>query len=158
MTDYPYNPPIDANLSCRNCADPIIATARVSSDGPTISGLREYRWTHAHGSDTCRPKTVAQPFDGWHATRAVERIEQERRVDEDAFLDATEGMFPVGAKVLADLPHPKCLSDCVVLGYDITDGVARYKLSRRVGSPMSGYAYRPLADPVDAALVRPHPA
>lgn len=158
MTEYPYDPPIDAGLGCRNCGDPIVATARVYSGSYTISGLAEYRWTHAHGSDVCRPKTVAQPFDGWQATAAVERVEQERRAAEDAFIDATEGMFPVGAKVLADLPHPKCLSDCIVLGYDIADGVARYKLSRLFGSPMSGYGYAPLAEPVDAELVRAYPA
>lgn len=76
----PIDPPADVDLWCRNCHDPIVATAEIRDNGPTISGLRAYRWTHAHGSDTCQPKTVARPFDGWEATRRIE-AEMERRYD-----------------------------------------------------------------------------
>lgn len=86
---YPITPPVDDfSLACRNCGDPIAATAQVFDDGMSIGGLRAYEWRHVNGSDVCRPKTVAQPFDGWHATRIVESALAERQAAEDAVLDA----------------------------------------------------------------------
>lgn len=88
MSVYPIDPPVDPGLNCRNCPDPIVATAKVYEGGYTISGLREYRWTHTHGSDVCRPTTVAQPYDGWVATGKVEAILAARDTAEDARLEA----------------------------------------------------------------------
>lgn len=90
MTEYLYDPPIDPVLDCRHCGDPLIALGRVHSGGFTIGGLAEYRWAHANRDTICRPTTVAQPFDGWKATTAVQRVEQERRDAEDARIDAME--------------------------------------------------------------------
>jgi hypothetical protein len=88
---YPIDPPVDDfTLACRNCGDLIAATAQVFDGGMSISGLRAYEWSHVHGSDVCRPKTVAQPFDGWHATRIVEATLSARRAAEDALLDVEE--------------------------------------------------------------------
>lgn len=86
-TTYPIDPPIDAKLGCRNCGDPIVATAKVFHGGMSIKGLRQYEWLHAHGSDVCRPKTVAQPFDGWQATARIEAKMAAREAAQDA-LDA----------------------------------------------------------------------
>ncbi len=87
----PITPPVDG-LSCRSCGDPIVATDQVHTLGAlSISGFREYRWSHSHGSDVCRPKTAAQPFDGWRATSHVEAVLAERAAAEDALLDALEG-------------------------------------------------------------------
>lgn len=90
-TTYPIDPPADAGLWCRNCSDPIVAVAKVFDDGLSIKGLREYRWAHAHGSEACRPKTQAQPFDGWQATTKVEAVLAARDAAEDALIDALEG-------------------------------------------------------------------
>jgi hypothetical protein len=87
MTAYPIDPPV-GGLGCRNCGDPIQATAKVFDGGMTISGLRQYTWTHEHGSDTCRPKTVAQPYDGWQATAKVEAVLDARQAAEDALMFA----------------------------------------------------------------------
>lgn len=89
-TLHPIEPPVDG-LSCRNFADPILATAKVFDGGIQIQGLREYRWTHAHGSDVCRPTTTAQPYDGWAATSHVETVLAARDAAEDALLDALKG-------------------------------------------------------------------
>lgn len=91
-TTYPIDPPVTAfNLSCRNCGDPIAATATVFDGGLSIGGLRQYEWTHTHGSDTCRPKTVAQPFDGWQATALVEAALTAREAAQDALDAALDG-------------------------------------------------------------------
>ena len=87
---YPYDPPIDAGLWCRNCNDPIVATAAAFEGGYAISGLRQFEFTHGHGDTTCRPKTVAQPFDGWQATRLIEAVEAARAAAEDALPAALE--------------------------------------------------------------------
>lgn len=101
-TTYPLDPPVDAGLVCRNCSDPIVATASVYRGGYTISGLREFVWVHAHGSKVCRPTTVAQPYDGWFATTKVEAAMAERREAEDAAMDAEveggEVIQPEGAE------------------------------------------------------------
>jgi hypothetical protein len=89
-TVHPIDPPADPGLGCRNCGGPIVATAHVF-DGMSIGGLREYQWTHAYGSDVCRPTTTAQPFDGWQATTKVQAVLRERDAAEDALLDAAEG-------------------------------------------------------------------
>ncbi len=84
MTTYPFEPPIDPNLSCRHCGDPIVATGVVHGPGPSLKGLRDYVWTHAHGSDVCRPTTTAEPWDAWRSTAAVEAREAGRRAAEDS--------------------------------------------------------------------------
>lgn len=89
MHSHPIQPPV-AGLNCRHCADPIVATAQVFDGGMTLQGLREYRWTHTHGSDTCRPKTTAQPFDGWRATAHVETALAARRAAQEALEAALE--------------------------------------------------------------------
>lgn len=81
----PIDPPVDG-LNCGHCDDPIMATAEVRGTGLSISGLREYRWTHVHGSDMCRPTTTARPYDGWRATSHVERVPAAREAAEDAGL------------------------------------------------------------------------
>jgi hypothetical protein len=86
---YPIEPPI-GGLNCTNCADPIVATHQVFGTGMSISGLREYRWTHAHGSDVCRPTTKAQPYDGWRATSIVESALAGRAAAEEALEVAME--------------------------------------------------------------------
>lgn len=86
---YPIDPPV-GGLFCANCADPIVATAQVYGTGMTISGLREYVWTHAHGSDVCRPTTRAQPFDGWQATSRIEAALAARVAAEEARETALE--------------------------------------------------------------------
>ncbi len=91
MTTYMFDEPVDADLWCRHCNDPIVATAVVYDQGPSMGGLREYRWTHVHGSDVCRPTTTARPFDGWQATTKVEAVLDARRAAEDALADALEG-------------------------------------------------------------------
>lgn len=68
----PIEPPV-GGLYCQHCADPIVATAEIRGHSYSISGLREYRWTHTHGSDVCRPTTVAQPFDGSRPPRTWKR-------------------------------------------------------------------------------------
>jgi hypothetical protein len=83
----PLDPPVEG-LTCRHCTDPIMATGIVRSCNMTLSGLREYRWVHAHGSDVCRPTTTAQPFDGWRATSHVEGVLRAREAAEDALIDA----------------------------------------------------------------------
>jgi hypothetical protein len=87
---YRIDPPVDG-LTCRNCSDPIIATAKVFGGGMTISGLCQYRWTHVHGSDVCRPTTSAQPFDGWQATAHVEAVLDARQAAEEALECAESG-------------------------------------------------------------------
>lgn len=87
----PIDPPADPGLGCSNCGDPIVATAQVFSGGMSISGLSEYQWTHAHGSETCRPKTTARPYDGWVATSKVKSVLDARAAAEDALIDAMEG-------------------------------------------------------------------
>lgn len=89
MSRTPFDPPIDPDMNCRNCGDPIVATARVHETGAfSIGGLRSYDWTHAHGDTTCRPKTTADPYNDWDATRLVEAIVDAREAAEDALLDA----------------------------------------------------------------------
>jgi ABC-type xylose transport system substrate-binding protein len=90
-TLHPFDEPVDPGLYCRNCTDPIVATAQVFDGGLRIGGLNEYRWTHAHGSDVCRPTTRAQPFDGWQATTKVKAVLAARDAAEDALIDALEG-------------------------------------------------------------------
>jgi len=92
-TLYPIDPPV-GGLTCRNCPDEIVATAKVFDGGLTFSGLREYRWSHAHRSDVCQPTTTAQPFDGWQATTHVQAVLKARDAAEDALLDALEGEPP----------------------------------------------------------------
>lgn len=86
-----FEEPVDPAMTCRNCVDPIVATAQVFDGRMRIGGLNEYRWTHAHGSDMCRPTTVARPFDGWQATAKVKAVLAAREAAEDALLDALEG-------------------------------------------------------------------
>lgn len=85
----PIDPPVDG-LSCGNCGDRIAAVAEVRGTGMAVSGLREYRWVHLHGSDVCRPTTTARPADGWRATSHVEGVLQAREAAEDALIDAME--------------------------------------------------------------------
>jgi hypothetical protein len=91
MTIHAFDEPVDAGLTCRNCADPIVAVGTVRGlGGFSISGLREYTWAHTHGSDVCRPKTRAQVFDAWVATTKVEAVLAARAAAEDALIDAIE--------------------------------------------------------------------
>lgn len=83
MSEYAFREPVDPRLPCRNCADPILATAVVYGENLiSISGLNEYRWVHAvNGAVECPPPCpppTAQPYDDWEATRCVERIREER--------------------------------------------------------------------------------
>lgn len=94
MTTYPIDPPVNAGLYCRNCSDPIVATHQVFDGGLSIKGLREYRWTHEHGSDICRPTTRAQVFDAWVATSKVEAVLSARAAAEDALIAALEPEGP----------------------------------------------------------------
>jgi hypothetical protein len=80
---YPIDPPI-GGLTCCNCAESMLATAKVFDGGMSIQGLREYRYTHAHGSETCRPTTKAQPYDGWRATAIIEAALAARAATEEA--------------------------------------------------------------------------
>lgn len=89
MSTYPITPPI-GGLSCRNCHAPIVATAQVFDGGMSIQGLRQYEWTHEHGSEVCRPKTIALPFDGWQATAKVEAVLAAREAAEDSLSDAID--------------------------------------------------------------------
>lgn len=85
---YPFDEPVDAHVGCRHCSDPIIALAEVFDGHAGVSGLREYRWTHIHGSDVCRPTTTAKPFDAWRATAAVEAALEARAVADEAAEEA----------------------------------------------------------------------
>ena len=85
-----FDPPVDPGLGCRHCGDPLVATGQVFGTGLSIGGLREYVWTHAHGSEVCRPTTRAQPFDGWVATTRMETALAARRATEDALEAALE--------------------------------------------------------------------
>lgn len=86
---YPINPPV-GGLTCRNCAAPIVATHKVFGAGLSLSGLREYRYTHAHGSEVCRPTTKAEPYDGWRSTAVIEAELAARAAAEDALEAAME--------------------------------------------------------------------
>ncbi len=86
---YPIDPPVDG-LTSGNCSDPIVAVAQVFDGGMTISGLRQFRWRHAHGSDVCRATTTAQPFDGWQATSHVETVLAARGAAEEGLRAALE--------------------------------------------------------------------
>lgn len=88
-TVHPIDPPADPGLPCNHCGDPLLATAKVY-DGMSLGGLREYQWTHTHGSDVCRPTTRAQPYDGWRATSAVQAVLDARAAAEDALIDEIE--------------------------------------------------------------------
>lgn len=90
---YPIEPPV-GGLWCRNCGDQIFATAKVYIGGMSINGLREYRWTHEHGSDTCRPTTTAEPYDGWTATARVESVLAAREAAEFALEQALTDSSP----------------------------------------------------------------
>lgn len=81
---YPFDEPVAAGVGCRHCSDPIVATAEVVDGRMGISGLREYLWTHLHGSDVCRPTTSAKPFDAWRATTLVEAALSARTAAEEA--------------------------------------------------------------------------
>ncbi len=83
-TDYPFPEPVDPHIGCRHCGDPLLAVAEVRDGRMGVSGLREYRWTHVHGSDVCRPTTTARPFDAWRATAAVEAVLDARAAAEAA--------------------------------------------------------------------------
>lgn len=90
MRVHPFDPPINPGMGCRNCGDPLLVTGRVSDNGMVISGIREYVYTHAHGSEQCRPKTKAQPFDAWQVTTKVQAIQAERDAEQDALYYAGE--------------------------------------------------------------------
>lgn len=86
-TAYPFDEPIDPRVLCRNCVESIVATAVVYGNGLSIKGLNEYRWVHADGQAECpppQPPPVAQPYDGWEATRRVEAVRRDRLAAEDA--------------------------------------------------------------------------
>jgi hypothetical protein len=82
--EFPFDPPIEPGIGCRNCPGSLAATAVVYGSGLSIQGLNEYRWVHVEtGSEQCLPHTTAQPFDGWQATKRVEAVRRERQIEDD---------------------------------------------------------------------------
>ncbi len=88
---YPFDEPVTLSLTCRNCGDPLVATGRVIIAGMVLRGIQEYRWTHHHGAQQCRPTTAAQPADGWRAAAAVASVLGAREAAAEAMEAALAG-------------------------------------------------------------------
>ena len=88
-----FNPPVEADLFCNNCHEPIAAVARILFKEPQVRGCNQYRWLHVRsGSAECPPKPprYAMPSDWWHATAQIEAALTGRYAAERALEDAAD--------------------------------------------------------------------
>lgn len=71
MRRHEYDPPVPAGL-CRWCSKPLVAVA-IRFHGVSIQGINDYEYAHLDGTTECIVRYKPGPYDGWAATRTIER-------------------------------------------------------------------------------------